>query len=228
MFRIARTVKQIFNAARNIQQVASASINSMVKYCTQSKGYIEDASDEFTFESFTKILPNQSAAKEQIKASAPIFQSVAKLGSISYYKILDSAEVRKLIYVRFADEIGARQKNDEDTKSHKINEHIETFTTYNIADEFNVLKSQGYDFAVARQAIQNQNVSKTLSERMKGLVVSGYMSNYGGESGLRAEVEKLMHKKEYVMQELSLRVSELPACEVEFDQVKQVDILGDH
>lgn len=42
MFKIERAVRQIFNAARNIQQVASVSINSMVKYCTQSKGYVED------------------------------------------------------------------------------------------------------------------------------------------------------------------------------------------
>lgn len=202
MFKIARTVKQIFNEARNIQQVATASINSMFKYSRWSKGYVEDASDEFTFESFTKILPNHPAAKEQFKTSAPIFQSVDILGSIGSYKILDSAEVRKLIYARFTDEIGARQKHDEDTKSHKINEHIETFTTYNIADEFNVLKSQGYDFAAVRQAIQNQNVSKTLSERMKGLVVAGYMSNYAGDDGLRQAIEEVMFRKQDCISEL--------------------------
>ncbi|MGL4226815.1 MAG: hypothetical protein ACRCRR_04345 [Rickettsia sp.] len=45
MFKIARTVKQIFNSARNIG-----------KYSTPSKGYIEDAVEEFTF---LKALPSQ-------------------------------------------------------------------------------------------------------------------------------------------------------------------------
>jgi hypothetical protein len=57
MFKIARTVKQIFNVARNIPKAASASINSALKYCSQSKGYIEDASDEFTF---AKVLSESS------------------------------------------------------------------------------------------------------------------------------------------------------------------------
>ncbi|MGI4753220.1 MAG: hypothetical protein ACRYE8_05805 [Janthinobacterium lividum] len=108
MFKIARTAKQIFKSARN-----------MGKYCSQSKGYIEDVADEFVFESFTKILPKQSVTKDQFKATAPIFQETNKLGFIGSYKILDSAETRKLIYARFADEIAAKSKNDE-VSNHEI------------------------------------------------------------------------------------------------------------
>lgn len=79
--------------------------------------------------------------------------------------------------------------------------------TYNIADEFKELKSQGYDFAVARKAIENQNV-RSLSDRMKELVVSGHISHYAGESGLKEEVEKLMHKKALVIEEFMQKVKE--------------------
>jgi hypothetical protein len=88
MFKIARTAKQIFRVLGNVPKSSLSSINSLFKYGTQSKGYIEDVRDEFTFESFNKILPKQSIIKDQFKATAPIFQETSKLGSIGSYKIL--------------------------------------------------------------------------------------------------------------------------------------------
>jgi hypothetical protein len=43
---------------------------------------------------------------------------------------------------------------------------------------------------------------------VKELVVSGYMSSYSGEAGLKAEVEKLMHKKALVIEEFMQRFTE--------------------
>jgi hypothetical protein len=162
MFKIARTVKQIFNVARNIPKAASASINSMLKYSTQSKGYIEDASEEFTF---LKALPSQSdkaSIQDKFKAFNPNLQNIAKTKSM---QLLDSAEIRKLIYARFADEIAAKpsdtaENHNLETKSHVTREHVETFTTYNIANEFNALKRQGYNFKELRDSIIDHNSSK--------------------------------------------------------------------
>ncbi|MGU9986765.1 MULTISPECIES: hypothetical protein [unclassified Rickettsia] len=50
MFKIARIAKQIFSTARNIHQEASASITSIFKYSTQSKGYIEDVAENQNLE----------------------------------------------------------------------------------------------------------------------------------------------------------------------------------
>jgi hypothetical protein len=58
MFKIVRTAKQIFNVARNVPKSLLSSINSGLKYCSQSKRYVEDASDEFTL---LKVLPSQSS-----------------------------------------------------------------------------------------------------------------------------------------------------------------------
>ena len=210
MFKIARTVKQIYNVARNIPKSFLSSINGGLKYCSQSKGYVEDASDEF---SFLKALPSQSdkaAIQDKFKAFNPDFQNLENLKST---QLLDSAETRKLISARFADEIAAKPSDTEEnqsleTKSNATREHVDTFTTYNIADEFNDLRNQGYDFASAQKAIENQNVNKTLSERMKELVVSGHMSRYSGEAGLKEEVEEIMHKKALVIEELMQKVNE--------------------
>lgn len=208
MFKITRAAKQIFNAARNIPKAASASINSMVKYCSQSKGYIEDASEEFTF---LKVLPSQSSKasiQDKLKSFKPNFQN---LENLKFTPLLDSAEIRKLIYARFADEIAAKPSDTEEnqnleTKHHATREHVETFTTYNIADEFNDLRKQGYDFAAVRKAIENQNV-RSLAERMKELVVSGHISRYGGELGLKEGVEEVMHKKALVIEEFMQRLA---------------------
>lgn len=158
MFKIARTVKQIFNVARNVPKSLLSSINGGLKYCSQSKGYVEDASDEFTF---AKVLPSQSSKgliQDKFKAFNPEFQNIAKTKST---QLLDSAETRKLIYVRFADEIAAKPKNVVDTRSHEMKEYVgDVVAKYNIADEFKALKSQGYNFKDLRSAIINHNSSQ--------------------------------------------------------------------
>ncbi|MGI4753264.1 MAG: hypothetical protein ACRYE8_06030 [Janthinobacterium lividum] len=199
MFKIARIAKQIFTAARNIHQEASVSINSMMKYCSQSKGYIEDARDEFTFESFKVILPQQSVTKDQFKSTAPIFQGTNKLGS---YKILDSAETRKLIYARFADEIA----------SNKPKKIVDTVTTYDITEEFKMFKEQGYDFAATREALQQRNQdtnqsSQSMRERMKELSISGFFSSYTGQPDFRENLKKVSIQKDLVINEFMATVS---------------------
>lgn len=132
MFKIARTVTQIYNAASNIPMAA---FNSIVKCCSQSKVYAEDASQE---------------SKEYVDA---------------------------------------------------------VVATYSIADEFNAFREHGYDFVGAWKAIENQNINKTLSERMKELVVSGHISRYGGESGLKEAVEELRDKHVLVLKEFMLFIT---------------------
>lgn len=148
MFKIARTAKQIL---KNMQQAASTSINSMIKYCTQSKGYIEDASDEFTF---AKILPNQSLIQDHLSSFDPATQVIAKPQSI------DPAEIRKLIYARFADEILAKPNNSAVVKAQDTREYIDAVAINNIADEFKELREQGYNFKELRNAIINHNSSQ--------------------------------------------------------------------
>lgn len=202
MFKIARTVKHIFNAARNIPKSASASIHSGIKYCTQSKGYIEDVGDEFTF---AKVLPNQSLIQGELNIFNHNLQNLAKLKSTH---LIDSAEIRKLIYARFADEIAAKSKNIAYAKSQDIKEYAgDAVATYNITDEFKELREQGYDFAAVRKAIQNQNV-RSLSARMKELIKSGYMSSYSGEPYLRKDIELIMSKKSEVIKEFMQKVKE--------------------
>ncbi|MFP3012079.1 MAG: hypothetical protein ACEY3D_03715 [Rickettsia sp.] len=122
MFKIARTVKQIFNAARNIQQAASASINSVFKYSTQSKGYVEDASEEF---SFLKTLSSQSSKALMQDKFSIVTPNLQNLENLKSTPLLDSAEIRKLIYARFADEIVAKPKNVVDTRSREMKEYVD-------------------------------------------------------------------------------------------------------
>lgn len=206
MFKIARTVRQIFNVARNIPKSASASVNNIFKYSNGSKGYVEDARDEF---SFLKALPSQSD-KASLQETFNIFNpNLANITKAKITQSLDSAETRKLIYARFADEIAAKPKNVVDTRSHEMKEYVgDVVAKYNIADEFKALKSQGYDFAGTRKAIENQNINKTLSERMKELVVSGHISRYSGEAGLKEEVEELMDKHVLVIKEFMKKVQD--------------------
>lgn len=166
----------------------------------QSKGYVEDVGDEFTF---AKILPNQSLIQGELNIFNPNIQNIAK-AKITHS--LDSAAIRKLIYARFADEIAAKPRNVLEAKSHETKEYVGAIAKSDIADEFKELKSQGYDFVSARKAIENQNV-RSLSDRMKGLLISGYISNYGGESGLKEEVEGLMHKQALVIEEFMQRLT---------------------
>jgi len=225
MFKIARTVKQIFNVARNVPKSLLSNINGGLKYCSQNKGYVEDASDEF---SFLKALPSQSdkaAIQDKFKAFKPNLQNLENLKST---QLLDSAEIRKLIYARFADEIAAKPKNVVDTRSHETKEYVgDVAATYNIADEFNALKRQGYNFKELRDSIIDHSsskgfeesgmsdnssvrgsISKSLSDRMKELVISGHISRYAGESDLKEEVEKLMHKQALVTEEFMQRFTE--------------------
>jgi hypothetical protein len=225
MFKIARTVKQIFNVARNVPKSLLSNINGGLKYCSQNKGYVEDASDEF---SFLKVLPSQSinaSIQDKFKAFTPNLANIAEAKSTP---LLDSAEIRKLIYARFADEIAAKPKNVVDTKSHETKEYVgDVVATYNIADEFKALREQGYNFKELRDSIIDHssskgfeesvisdnssvrdNISKSLSDRMKELVISGHISRYAGESCLKEEVEELMHKKALVIEELMQRFTE--------------------
>ena len=195
MFKIARTVKQIFNVARNIPKSSFSSINNILKYSSGSKGYIEDASDEFTF---TKVLPDSTLIQDKLKAFTSNIQNIAK---VKHAQLLDSAEIRKLIYARFADEIGA-------SKSTK--EHLEACNTYDITKEFKMFKEQGYDFAATREILQNRNQEvnqKNLLERMKELSISGYISSYAGESSLREDIEKVIIQKELVINEFMQRLT---------------------
>ncbi|WCR55968.1 hypothetical protein [Rickettsia asembonensis] len=176
MFKITRAAKQIFNAARNIQQVASVSINSGLKYCTQSKGYIEDASEEFTF---LKVLPSQSS-KPSIQDTLKDFNP--NLQHIAYVKSQESKE--------YVDDAVA---------------------TYNITEDFRILKERGYDFAAVRKAIENQSL-KSIFERMKELSISGYISNYAGDRHLREDIEKVSIQKELVINEF------MNMCGVELEE----------
>lgn len=193
MFKIVRTAKQIFSAARNLGQKASVSISSGLKYCTQSKGYVEDASGEFTFE---KIVSNQSLTQDKMNSFNTVCPNIAKPQSIDWHAI------RKLIYARFADEIVS-----------KSSKHL--VGVWNIADEFKELREQGYNFKELRNFIINHNSSeafkgdssnnksnsKSLSDRMKDLSISGYISSYSGEPCLREEIEAVSFKKELVINE---------------------------
>ena len=42
---------------------------------------------------------------------------------------------------------------------------------------------------------------------MKELVVSGHISRYSGEAGLKEEVEEVMHKKALVIEELMQKLT---------------------
>lgn len=215
MFKIARTAKHLFSVARNMQQAASASINSIAKYCSQSKGYIEDARDEFTF---AKVLPNRPLVQDHLSSFDPATQVIAKPQSINL------AEIRKLIYARFADEIVAKPDNSAVVKAQDTREYIDAVAINNIAEEFKELREQGYNFKELRDSIVNHNssqceniaeksnsdngMSKSLSNRMKELIKSGYMSSCSGEPYLRHDIELIMNRKSEVIKELIHRVQE--------------------
>lgn len=183
MLTITKAAKQIFNVVRNMPKSASTSINSMVKYCSQSKGYIEDASEEFTF---LKVLPSQSS-KPSIQDKFKDFNP--NLQNIAYAKSQESKE--------YVDDAVA---------------------TYNITEEFRILKERGYDFAAARKAIENQS-PKSIFERMKELSISGYISNYAGDRHLREDIEKVSIQKELVINEF------MNMCGVELE-VHSSELLG--
>ncbi|WP_419234701.1 hypothetical protein [Rickettsia endosymbiont of Nabis limbatus] len=211
MFKITRAARQILKSTSNIKAFTLSSIKAIDQYLNPSKSErFEDARHEFYFESFTKILPQQSVSKDHFRASAPIFQETNKLNSTSPYNTLEASDIRKLIYARFASEIVAKSKNAEgsknfETKSYDTKEHTATFTTYDIANEFNDLRTQGYDFAGARKAIENQNVM-SIAERIKELSISGYLSNYAGHLQLREDIEKVIIQKDLVINEFMARV----------------------
>ncbi|WP_342226261.1 hypothetical protein [Rickettsia endosymbiont of Urophora cardui] len=209
MFKITNITKQLINVARNIPKAVSASINSS----SQSKGYIENASNEFTF---LKALPSQSVnvtIQDKFKAFTP---NLANITKVKPTQLLDPADIRKLIYARFAEEIGAGHKNDEEkknldtknleTKSHVAREHAEACSTYSITEEFEMFKAQGYDFAAAKKAVQNQS-SKSIFKRMQELSISGYLSNYAGNPSLREDIEKVIIQKELVINEFMATVA---------------------
>lgn len=240
MFNITKAASQILNSTKHIKDLVVSSANTITKYLklSEGEGYIKDVSHEFTFKKQLSELANF-----KVQNSFSDFGGIQKEGTI------DWVFARQLIYARFADEIAAKLSGDEEdkkleTKIYATREHVETFTTCNIAEEFKDLRSQGYDFkSVAnlieqrKAAVSNEyelevgsNVSSSsLIDRMKKLSIAGYLSNYAGDDGLRQSIEEVIHNKAYLMQEFMLRVSGLPACEVQFDQLKQVvDILGDH
>lgn len=204
MFKIERAARQILKSINSIKDLTESSMAAEPKYlrASEEEGYIEDARDEFVF---IRVLPDYAEAKAKYSIC----------GLREEVHPIDWLGIKKGADARFAEKI--------------IRKAIKDFLVIkNTVEEFKEFKSQGYDFAEARKAIQNQNV-KNLSHRMKELSISGYISRYAGDDGLRQDIEDVMHKKAYVMQEFMMRVSELPACEVQFDQLKQVvDILGDH
>lgn len=206
MFKIERAVSKILKSTGNIKALAVSSIKAIDKYLNPSKSErFEDASHEFIF-----------------KKKLSEFVDFKATNSFSDF----------VIYARFADEIGKQ-----------VVAHTKAEGVKGISEEFQGLRDQGYDFkSVANLIEQKKGVvvndceagkssnisSASLIERMKKLSIAGYLSNYAGDDGLRQDSEDVIHKKAYVMQELSLRVSELPACEVQFDRLKQVDILGEN
>ncbi len=201
--KIARIAKQIFNASRNIQQAASVSINSMVKYCSQSKGYVEDVADEFTF---LKALPSQSTKpliQDTFKAFNPDLRNIAKVKST---QLLDPAETRKLIYARFADEISDKSKNVVDIMSQDRKEHAKACNTYDITEEFKMFKEQGYDFEATKKAIENKS-SKSICERMKELSISGFFSSYAGQPDFRENLKKVSIQKDLVINEFMATIT---------------------
>lgn len=223
MFKIERAVSKILKSTSNIKALAVSSIKAIDKYLNPSKSErFEDASHEFIFKKKLSEFVDFKATN-----SCGDFGGVQKEGTI------DWAAVRKLIYARFADEIGKQV----------VVAHTKAEGVKGISEEFQGLRAQGYDFKSVANLIEQKkggvvndceagkssNISSaSLIERMKKLSIAGYLSNYAGDDGLMQDIEEVMHKKAYVMQEFMMRVSELPACEVQFDQLKQVDILGDH
>ncbi|EER20753.1 MULTISPECIES: hypothetical protein [spotted fever group] len=222
MFKIEKAVSKILKSTSNIKALAVSSIKAIDKYLNPSKSErFEDASHEFIFKKKLSEFVDVKATN-----SCGDFGGVQKEGAI------DWVAVRKLIYARFADEIGKQ-----------VVAHTKAEAVKGISEEFEGLRAQGYDFkSVANLIEQKKGVvvndceagkssnisSASLTERMKKLSISGYISRYAGDDNLRQDIEDVMHKKAYVMQELSLRVLEFPACEFKCDQLKQVDILGDH
>ena len=81
MFKIARIVKQIFNVARNVPKSLLSSINSGLKYCSQSKRYVEDASDEFRFLQAPQGQSSKSLIQNKFKTFTPNFQNLENLKS---------------------------------------------------------------------------------------------------------------------------------------------------
>lgn len=223
MFKIERAVSKILKSTSNIKALAVSSIKAIDKYLNPSKSErFEDASHEFIFKKKLSEFVDFKATN-----------SFSDFGMIQKEGTIDWAAVRKLIYARFADEIGKQ-----------VVAHTKAEGVKGISEEFQGLRAQGYDFKSVANLIEqkkggvvndceagkNSNISSaSLIERMKKLSIAGYLSNYAGDDGLRQDIEDVMHKKAYVMQEFMMRVSGLPACEVQFDQLKQVvDILGDH
>jgi hypothetical protein len=57
---------------------------------------------------------------------------------------------------------------------------------------------------------------------MKELSISGHISRYAGESGLKEEVEKLMHKKSLVIEEFMQKVNDAAMSDI-----CESDLLGE-
>lgn len=187
MFKIARIAKEIIRSARN-----------MNKCCSQSKGYIEEAGNEFTFLK-ASIKP---VIQDNLKVFTPNFTNIARVKTM---QLLYSADIRKLIYSRFVDEIVAKTKKITDTVA-----------TNDITEEFKMFKEQGYDFAATRAVLQNRDQEtnqnqeankKNLVERMKELSISGYLSNYAGHPQLREDIEKVIIQKDLVINEFMATVT---------------------
>lgn len=215
MFKIANFTKQIFNVVRNVPKSTYCGINSMFKYSSQSKGYVEDAADEFTF---LKALPSQSINVSIQDKFKDFNLNLQNIEEVKPTQLLDPADIRKLIYARFADEIAAKpsdaaENQNLETKSHAAREHAEACSTYSITEEFKIFKEQGYNFAATRQVLQNRNQDtnqspKSMYERMKELSISGYLSNYSGYPHLREDIELIMSKKSVVIKEFMQKVNE--------------------
>lgn len=222
--KITKVAKQIFKMNNNIKNIVASSTNTITKYLklSENQGYIEDVSHEFLFE---KKLSEFANLKVQNSLS-DLHVVIHKEGAI------DWAAVRKLIYARFADEIG--QQVVEPTKAAAIR---------GISEEFKDFRAQGYDFKKVSNLIEQKKAavsnecelaaisnvsSSSLLDRMKKLSIAGYLSNYAGDDGLRQGIEEVINTKAYLMQEFMLRVSSAKAYEVNLVQLESIDILGEH
>lgn len=203
MFKITRAARQILNSTKYIKDLVASSTNTITKYLklSENQGYIEDVSHEFLFE---KKLSEFANLKVQNSLS-DLDVVIHKEGAI------DWAAVRKLIYARFADEIGMPVVAP--TKVAEVRK---------ISEEFKDLRSQGYDFKKVANLIEQKkgvvvnecelegrsNISNSsLLDSMKKLSIAGYLSNYADHPRLREDIEKVITKKALVIEEFMATVT---------------------
>ncbi|HJD59013.1 MAG TPA: hypothetical protein LFV92_07775 [Rickettsia endosymbiont of Ceroptres masudai] len=224
--KITKVEKQIFKITSNIKNLVSSSTNTITKYLklSEGQGYIKDVSHEFLFEKNVSELANFKGQN----SFSDLQVVMPKEGAI------DWSAIRKLIYARFADEIGT-----------PVVEPIKSEAVIGISEEFKDLRSQGYDFKRVANLIEQKkgvvvneyelegssNISNisdaSLIERMKKLSIAGYMSNYAGDDGLRQSVEEVIIKKAACIDEIKsmFSINNGLSCE-NYDDSELVTLVG--